>query len=783
MFNYLSLKDKTLLITPDKLKTKIREEIMSLNTLLNIKIMSISEVKNRLVFDYDKSAIVHVYKKYNKPLSIVKNLINYMYYIDINSEYKSNKINELKEIKIDLINNRLLKFDKRFIYNLKQYNIKFIGFPLLTKEDNFILKELNKYSNVEVLNYYTESFNHNIIHTTSIEDEIIYVCESISNLLNKGVDINKIKLCNINEDYSFYLKRIFKNYNLAINLDSDVSYFDLPISLEFINLLKDNSKEETINILKEKYENYSDYINTFINILNSYSFLDSIDLDLIKYELKNKKIKNKKKINSIDVIDIEEVGNRDDYIFVMSCNYNQLPVIKKDEDYLIDLEKEELGISTSKEVNKNNIESIKKLVSSSKNIYLSYKDKSYFNEYHKVDYFNEYKDVLFNKGVAISYSENEDKISLTKKLDNNLINNDTLILNSNYDINYSSYDHSFKGISNDTLDKILNNRSLSISYSSLNNYYECSYKFFLTNLLKLSKFKGSSLTIIGNIMHEIVDKCFNDDFDFEKEFEESKNKNIKDFSLKESELFFINNIKERTLSMVEFLKNSEEYTSLHNKIFEKKVDFNKEYDKYSFYINGYIDKLIYTEIDNVIYSAIIDMKTGGTKVDNTLFEHGLNLQLPFYIYLLKNDPKDLRFVNSKILGIYIHNILNKENDEKTLRYNGYTVDDLETLSLIDNTYTSSKLIKGMMVLKSGKFGQYARTIKSSDIDDYSLIVESKINELMKNIVDRKFDINPKYIEKKVDGCAYCEYSNICYKSLKDYINLEAKKAGDSNAVD
>ena len=39
MFNYLSLKDKTLLIVKDELKNKIREEIMSLNTLLNIKIM------------------------------------------------------------------------------------------------------------------------------------------------------------------------------------------------------------------------------------------------------------------------------------------------------------------------------------------------------------------------------------------------------------------------------------------------------------------------------------------------------------------------------------------------------------------------------------------------------------------------------------------------------------------------------------------------------------------------------------------------------------------------
>ena len=41
MFDYLSFKDKTLLITGDKLKSKIREEIMSYNQLLDIKIMSI----------------------------------------------------------------------------------------------------------------------------------------------------------------------------------------------------------------------------------------------------------------------------------------------------------------------------------------------------------------------------------------------------------------------------------------------------------------------------------------------------------------------------------------------------------------------------------------------------------------------------------------------------------------------------------------------------------------------------------------------------------------------
>ena len=130
----------------------------------------------------------------------------------------------------------------------------------------------------------------------------------------------------------------------------------------------------------------------------------------LKHELKQVKIKENKKLNCIDILDIEEIGNRDDYIFVMSCNYNYFPKIKKDEDYLIDEEKKELGISTSKEINKNNIESIKVLLKNSKNIILTYKDKSYFNEYHKVDYLNNLEVKEYKKDILKSYSINEDKI-------------------------------------------------------------------------------------------------------------------------------------------------------------------------------------------------------------------------------------------------------------------------------------------------------------------------------------------------------------------------------------
>jgi ATP-dependent helicase/DNAse subunit B len=172
------------------------------------------------------------------------------------------------------------------------------------------------------------------------------------------------------------------------------------------------------------------------------------------------------------------------------------------------------------------------------------------------------------------------------------------------------------------------------------------------------------------------------------------------------------------------------------------------------------------------------MKTGTDRIDPSLFEHGLGLQLPFYIYLLKNDLNDTRFNNSKILGIYIHNILNKVNDESTLKLNGYTVNDLENISKLDNTYTKSSFIKSLAIGKDGNFGRYSKLISNEEIDSLSILVEEKIKELMNNIIEGKFDINPKKIEKKLDTCNFCEYKNICYKSLKDYIYLSSEKEGE-----
>jgi len=792
MLKSLDQNKKYLLIVPNELKNKTLDKVMSFNKLMPIKIMTINEIKNRLFFEPTSKTFTSIYSKFNKPLSIVNTLIDYLYYIDINKEYKSEKINELKEIKKYLFTNNLVKLDSRFISILKQYNVIFYDFVIIDKEVTFIINEIKKYCNVDIYSNYSKIATPSLIHTKTLEEEINYVAYEISNLLNKEdpIDINNIKICNVNDEYNIYLKRIFKNYNIPLNLKEKVSLFSLPISNEFINLLKENSKEDVISILKDKYPDYIEYINMYINILNKYNYLSNIDINLLTYELKNTYIKNINISNAVEVINLNEVGNSDYYIFVMSCNYDYFPKIIKDEDYLLDIEKEELDISTSKDINKNNVNTILKLIYSSKNIYLSYKLNSYFNEFHKVDFLNDLLDQEYTKEIKVSYSKNEDIITLTKLYDSNKTSNDFFILKNTITIPYNEYDHSFKPID----ESFYSNLVPSISYSSLNTFFECPFKYYVSKILKLDEFEGSVYTAIGNIMHSVIEHSFDDDFDFEKQFELSKEFYTKDLTFTHSEKFFIDNIKERTLQVVNFLKDKENLTKLTKKEHERDINFYKVINGHKVYINGKIDKIIYNTINDTLYTALIDIKTGKDKIDPNLFEYGLNLQLPFYTYLLKNEPnednegnyksdnnenKKTYFNNTKILGLYIHNVLNNENNDKTLKYNGYSLNDQFLLPILDSSCNNSMLISSLSITTKNEFNKNSKLFTSEEIENLPLLIEEKIKEMVNGIFSGDFKIAPKKIGKDDMSCEYCKYFAICYKTNKNYTYIKKpEKKGD-----
>ena len=150
------------------------------------------------------------------------------------------------------------------------------------------------------------------------------------------------------------------------------------------------------------------------------------------------------------------------------------------------------------------------------------------------------------------------------------------------------------------------------------------------------------------------------------------------------------------------------------------------------------------------------------------------MQLPIYVYLVKNEIKDVR-----IGGFYLQKILSNITDanerKSSLKLQGYSNEDIGILEKVDSSYENSKVIKSLKTTQNG-FYSYSKIITDKQIDMLYKIVNNKINEASNNILNGRFSINPKQIEDNLLGCSYCKYKDICYMTSKDIVNL--KKIND-----
>ena len=136
----------------------------------------------------------------------------------------------------------------------------------------------------------------------------------------------------------------------------------------------------------------------------------------------------------------------------------------------------------------------------------------------------------------------------------------------------------------------------------------------------------------------------------------------------------------------------------------------------------------------------------------------------------------------KIGGFYLQKIINgninykkgkdfNEELKKLYRLEGFSNSDINILQNFDKNYFDSNVIKGMKVSKNG-FYNYTKVLNNEQIDKLISIVDEKINEAIKNIIEAKFNINPKRIGNELRGCEYCKFKDLCYKKEEDIIPLE-----------
>ena len=763
-----NIKNKTLIIVEDNLKNKILEMIDKQNKLINLKILTITEFYKRYFFDYNKETLYYLNKNYNLSVSNSKMYLDNIKYV-INKESDNQNIIKLQKMYQDLKNNNLLIFDNLFKTYLKSFDLIVLNKDSLEPFIINILEEFNPtYYDLETKDY----GDIPVYEFKTIEEEVAFVFNQISSLLKKGINQKNIKLMNVTSEYQSFLRRFSFLYNIKISDIEKTSIYATTITKEVLEKIKNKSSKEEILSYLDKYKDKDIYMQIF-NILNQFYFLDDLNsaYSLIVDDFKNTYLKEPKYLEEIQILPVNSyLVNEDDYVFLMGFNLENIPKTYKDIDYLNDSLKKELGLFTSLEKNKLEHNCVLKHIKNINNLTITLKLVDPYNTYYPSNLLEELEIIKKNTSNINTTSNLYNKIKLTNNLDLMLkygtkLDDTTTLFNTYQDISYMTYDNTFKGLKN------YSSKNINLSYSSLNNYYHCKFRYYIDNILKLNIYEDTFKIYIGNLFHFVLSKIFEPNFDFDYTYNEF----LKDKEFSKKELFYLTILKEELKDLINIILNQHSLSGLNKVKLESTINIKFDNDNFK----GIIDKIMYKEKDNNTYISLVDYKTGTPKTDMTNLKYGLDMQLPIYVYLVK---KSNIFLNPKIIGFYLEQILPEKfnydpkkeyleikNDK--LKLTGYSINDPYLVSMFDSTYENSKMIKGMKMTSKG-FSHYTKVLSFDAIDNLVIVVETKIKEAFLSIKNGDFTIDPKVIKGENIGCSFCSYSDLCFKTGKDLVYLE-----------
>lgn len=774
------LKKNNLIICPNFLKKEIVKEINNCSELCSYKIMDLETFIQNYYFSYNKKTIFYLLKKLNLKYEIILEYLNSLYYIE-EKDYNFQKLSELKDLKQELEENKLLSHNPFFHYYLKNVNIIVYGYEDI---DPFYNKIFSKFSNFTHVKTKFNKKDHQVYEFDDIEDEIAYICHDIKEKLDCGIPIQNIKLINPSSEYLSPLKRIFSWCHIPLDIKTKTSLYDINIGKEILKQIKANTNLEDIIELYKNSEVEIEIVNQIITIFNDYVDFDANVNELysmIEYDLKHTFLVKPSQKDCVSVCYLEETTSND-YAYLLGFNKENYPTLYKDEDFLSDAMKIELGLFDSNLKNINSMNTLKNNLNRDVNLIITYKLKDAFSSYNpclliKEEGYN----VIKNPKLSFQISHLYNQLTLAKKYDQfykyGTVSSDLETLKYNYPkLDYRTYQNQFIGIDNNELLASLKN-PFTISYSTVDEFYRCGFRYYISNILKIKKENLDEFYMnIGNIFHYVLSKCFEKDFDFENAWNQEASKY--EFSL--NKIILLEKLKQELKFDIEILNKHRNYSYFDEFLYEKRFTVPIKNSK-DIPVNfvGVVDKISYLKEVNRTLVSVIDYKTGHLPSNLNNIIYGIGMQLPIYLYFIKRSSL---FPNLEIVGFYLQKIINKEMKatsgktieelkENALKLVGYSTDNEELLQKFDMTYEDSQMISSLKKKKEG-FYAYSKILNDKQMEKMDKLVSNKIEEATESILNGEFMINPKKVDKDIIGCEFCSYRDLCYKTEKDYIELE-----------
>ena len=780
--------DHTLLICPEDFKEEILEEFSAERRICDVRFMSIEEFRKKKYFDYDLRALRYLKDTYGLSIANAKEILNNLRHVDVNRHYGIEKLDLLVKYRKELDEKKLLIYDPLFSKLIEGRHILAAGYGKLSREDEEMIEG-------EVIPFSWTQKKYEISSFEDIEEEVTFLYESIKDLIyEEGVDINRIYVVNAGEDYSSYFKRFNRCYPFCIEVTDKDLLIGSAAGKYFLGRIGTASKEK---IYEELSQNDDEVSAKLIAILNRYPEYDLRDVkDFIEEDLRHTKLVNAQMKDIVRCVPAMKQFKGDEHVFLIGFN-DGFPSMKSDTDYITDSIAASVGVSLTEEKNKTIRENVRACLSGIENLHISFSGKSPFRKYELSNLLNGDEYEIKDRVPSVSV-ERLQQTKLGCLLDKFFRygekeeGTDGLYL-AYPDLGYRGYDNRFNGLRED---QIASKERVILSYSSMDTFYKCRFAYYLKNILKLNDLDDTFYTKTGTLCHNVLRDLYEEEgFDFERSWVKNLDeleRQAKGFA-DEKEAFFASKMKEELRKDVEIILKQKACTFLDRQMCENEF-FVWTDPKIGF--KGFIDKLMYRELPDEVIVDVVDYKTGNTQIKEKLMPYGLSLQLPSYMYLLKNSSVFDRKIGYG--GFYLQHIINSEQkfdekkDEKKIKeesmmLDGYTTSDMDRLSYCDTTLEegSSSIIRGLRLKKDGNFYSTCKVMSDDQIDDKISLVEKLIRKAGEAILEGDFTIDPKEIDGENESCGYCPYRNICYRTYGDLkpISTKEKEEGHGEGMD
>lgn len=777
------IEENSILIIPASLRNKVLKYFNDEEIFNNVKIITFNDLKKGLLFDYTNETINYVMSNYNTSYQVSKEYINSLYYLDDSIE--NEKFVFLTKLKNYLDNNSLLIYDNLYENFLESKNKLYVfGFNFIESFNRHLLDIASKYIDIDFLETNEENFEHTVYGFRSMDEEVQFVAENIAKLLSKGIDPNDIFIANYNNEYRFSFKYIFKSYGIPIYLPSEDSLYSTSIAKYFLDNLS-NNLDILFNKLRKEYDcennkQNDSIVNKLFNLVNKYYWCDDLSKveNLLINEMKQIKINPLHMEHEVTISNIiNNCFNDQEYVFLIGFNDSSIPKLKRDEDYISDDIKPEF-LDKTNIYNKRIKESTIKAIKNIKNLTITYKLSSKFNNYLPSYLINSMNlNVVLNTDDISYYSDKMNILNLAKKYDSlikyNVVEKNIELLSNTYDINYRKYNNQFNITNNKKLLKLLDN-NLTLSYSNINTYYKCPFKFYMSDVLHIKEYQSLFEAFVGSLFHHCLELCLSNDSNIDQVYDSYIEENYKNPTNKEK--YFLSILKDEIKAIIPLIREQHTHSKANKESNETMIVHDCD-GLIKYRLKGIVDKIFFYEDEAII----IDYKTNNSTIDLNKMEFGMDIQLPIYLYLL-----NIKKPNIKIVGLYLQHILtnNKKMDaklseeelrKKNLRLCGLTLDD--SIKDFDDTYESSTIIESLKV-KDGKITG-KNVLSEEDSRKLTNLIEDLINNCLNNVVNGNFIVNPLILDKK-SSCDYCEYKDVCYRTRANYNYQTTKKSGDDD---